>query len=62
MLIELTDDEARLLIRAASLIRIIDQEFSEREQVALKTFAGRLDLERSKNDSGERRKSYSTGG
>lgn len=54
-MIELSDLEASLLIRAGSLVRLDDAEFTAEEQAELRSVVGRLDrLRESEHDGGAR--------
>ena len=60
--IELSDKEASLLIRAGSLVRSDDNEFTPDEQAELKAVVGRLDrLREDESDLGIRA-DYEDGG
>ena len=55
IMIELSDLEASLLIRAGSLVRLDDAEFTSEEQAKLRQVVGRLDrLRKDESDSGIR--------
>ena len=55
IMIELSDLEASLLIRAGSLVRLDDAEFTSEEQAKLRQVAGRLDrLREDESDPGIR--------
>ena len=62
IMIELSDLEASLLIRAGSLVRLDDAEFTSEEQAKLRQVVGRLDrLRKDKSDPGIRA-DYGDGG
>ena len=62
IMIELSDLEASLLIRAGSLVRLDDAEFTSEEQAKLRQVAGRLDrLREDESDLGIRA-DYEDGG
>jgi len=55
IMIELSDLEASLLIRAGSLVRLDDAEFTSEEQAKLRQVVGRLDrLREDESDPGIR--------
>ena len=62
IMIELSDLEASLLIRAGSLVRLDNAEFTSEEQAKLRQVVGRLDrLRKDKSDPGIRA-DYGDGG
>ena len=62
IMIELSDLEASLLIRAGSLVRLDDAEFTSEEQAKLRQVVGRLDrLRKDESDPGIRA-DYGDGG